>query len=361
MNIGVKGSMRIFEDNIYFDPLTAMPNFFSFIESDVKSMFGEQGSVLIFDMVKFIEINEVYGREIGDMFLKSFADALRSILMDYKGAAMFRTHGDEFTVIIQNMCGEDSEDLAQYIKSEFKRRMIKQGFANADLHTLAISYAQSVSSVNEFYKMMFNESFKKLKSRNKKFCDEKLVESIIGNFTNRIQETLSLLKDTYSMAMTDDVSTLPNQRAAKIFLKDLLKEESKEATEFSILFIDGDNLKRYNHISYETGNEMIKSLSQIIAGSIRKNDRIFRWLSGDEFLVVLDKISHEDGESLAERIRTAVEDQSRKWLYPITISIGMASYPEDGCCIQELINKAEKANAIAKRSGKNRVVRWMVS
>jgi diguanylate cyclase (GGDEF)-like protein len=352
--------MRVSENNLYFDPLTAMPNFFRFIESDVKSIFGTKGSVLIFDMVKFFQINETYGRETGDLFLKSFANILRSGLKGYKSASMFRTHGDEFTIIVQYINGEEAEELAQKIQNEFKEMMTDKGYANADVHTLVLNYSHNINSINEFYNMMFNESFNKQKD-GRKFCEERMGESIIGNFTNRIQETLELLEDAYNLAMTDDVSTLPNQRAAKIFLKDLMKSDAESPREFSILFIDGDNLKRYNQISYETGNEMIKALSQVIGSSLRKDDRVFRWLSGDEFLVILDKISHEDGERLAERIRISVEEQTRKWMYPITVSIGMASYPEDGSSIQELINKAEKANSMAKSSGKNKVVRWRVS
>lgn len=352
--------MRVYENNIYFDPLTAMPNFFKFIESDAGSMFGERGSVIVFDMVKFIEINNTYGRDTGDSFLKSFAYNLRSLSNDYKDVLMFRTHGDEFTLIIKNMCEEEAEELAFHIRTEFQSIMRQLGFENADVHTLVISYSESIKSINQFYRMMFSKPFKNIKGRGEKFSEDRMVEGIIGNFTNRIQETLALLRDAYSLALTDDISTLPNQRAAKLYLKDLIKDN--EAVEgFSILFIDGDNLKRYNQISYETGNEMIRALSQVISGSLRKDDRIFRWLSGDEFLVVLDKVNYEDGIKLAERIRASVEEQTRKWLYPITVSIGMASYPEDGLCIQELINRAERANILAKNSGKNKVVRWMAS
>jgi diguanylate cyclase (GGDEF)-like protein len=353
--------MRVFENNIYFDPLTAMPNFFKFIESDVKSMFAGEGSIIIFDMVKFVEINECYGRDTGDLFLKSFAFNLRNILKDYNNVFMFRTHGDEFTVILPNMSYNKAKEISLFIRSEFRRIMKELGFINADVHTLVLNYSNNISSINEFYKIMFTESFKNSQQSNKKYSEERLIDSITGNFTNRIQETLSLLNDAYNLALTDDVSTLPNQRAAKIYLKDLMKDSGEIQHEFSLLFIDGDNLRKYNQISYETGNDMIKALSQALSSSLRKNDRIFRWLSGDEFLVVLDKVDYRDGAKLAERIRVTVEEQTKNWLYPITVSIGMASYPEDGENIQELVNKAEKANSIAKNSGKNKVVRWIAS
>jgi diguanylate cyclase (GGDEF)-like protein len=127
---------------------------------------------------------------------------------------------------------------------------------------------------------------------------------------------------------------------------------------FSLLFIDGDDLKRYNKVSYETGNDMIKRLSGIIVETLRNEDKIFRWLSGDEFLIVLKETNEVKAIRIAERIRQAVEEQTKTWIYPVTISIGISSYPKDGCCITELIDKAEKANGFAKDAGKNRVFTW---
>jgi diguanylate cyclase (GGDEF)-like protein len=206
--------------------------------------------------------------------------------------------------------------------------------------------------------MLFKRSIEEWKLGHKRFSEERLIENIVGNFTNRIQETLSLLNDAYSLALTDDISCLPNQRAAKMYLKSLIKDKEEMEKEFSILFIDGDNLKRYNTISYTKGNEMIKGLSSVIASSLRKKDKIFRWLTGDEFLVILDDVSSEDALRLADRIRSEVEDETKYWLYPITVSIGAASYPADGSNIEVILSKAEKSNIYAKNTGKNKVVKW---
>ncbi|MFL0269529.1 diguanylate cyclase domain-containing protein [Candidatus Clostridium radicumherbarum] len=344
--------------NIYEDPLTGLSNFFRFIETDANIMFSGNGSVIIFDMVSFEKVNSQYGRDIGDLFLINFSKILRNMLIGFEGALKFRTHGDEFTVILPNFTENEAEELAQIIREQYSNTMRDLNFQEADVHILVLKYSNNINSINEFYQMMFFKSFKEIEESNIKYYERKIVGNIVGNFSNRIKETLSLLNDAYSLALTDDISELPNQRAAKIYLKNLFLECSKSRRKFSILFIDGDNLKRYNQISYSAGNEMIKSLSAVIAESLRKNDRIFRWLTGDEFLVILEDVDCEDEEKLAERVRRTVEERTVNWTYPITVSIGVASFPKDGNSIDEVLSKAEKSIIIAKSTGKNKVIRW---
>lgn len=346
------------ENNIYQDPLTGLPNFFKFIETDVRLLFAGAGAVMVFDLAKFNEINELYSREVGDLFLIGFSKSLSSVLESFMQALFFRTHGDEFTVILPGLSIVKAEELSEEIKSHYKNSMEMMGFNNAEVHTLIFDYSDDITTIDQFYRTMFLKSFGEFKNKDSRFSEQPLVERIVSNFTNRIKETLTLLNDAYSLALTDDISTLPNQRAAKIYLKSLVKKSSEPVRKFSLLFIDGDNLKRYNQINYSAGNDMIKALSRVISCSLRKNDRIFRWLSGDEFLVVLEDVDNEAEERLAERVRSAVEEQTRDWSYPITVSIGVASFPEDGKGIEEILDKAEKANVIAKASGKNRVVQW---
>ena len=124
---------------------------------------------------------------------------------------------------------------------------------------------------------------------------------------------------------------------------------------FSILFIDGDNLKQYNTLSYQRGNLMIRDLGRLIADQLRRGDFLARWFSGDEFLVILPRADRAEALRVGERLRSKVEKTTRKWPFPITISVGVATYPIDGSTMEELLVKAEKANALAKKEGKNKV------
>lgn len=348
-----------YNNNIYIDPLTGLPNFFQFIESDTKTIFDNYGSVIIFDIIDFTSVNNTYGRDIGDSCLKNLANIINSLLLNYETAFLFRTGGDEFTIILPKVNPSDTKDFIEQVRNNYKNIMAEQQVVNTDFNALLSCYNNTINSAKEFYQMIFKYSLEDSKDTSNIFENDKWIGDIIENFTKRIQETLSLFNNAYNLALTDDISGLPNQRAARIYLKHLADEQASCRNCFSLLFIDGDNLKRYNKISYERGNEMIKGLAQIIASSLRKNDNVFRWLSGDEFLVILDNVDAQDTFRLAERIRQSVEVQTQSWPYPITISIGVAYYPDEDLDIDEIIRKAEKANAFAKISGKNKVVEWI--
>lgn len=350
--------MIVFENDIYHDPLTGLPNFFKFIECDVESTFCTRGSFLIFDIIGFEAVNKAHGYSVGDLYLKTLSNTIRPNLLSHSRASVFRTDGDEFTVILPEVAYADADQLASRIRAAFVDALANEGLSHADVRALTLTYSDKIKTISQFYQIVLNHTVKNVKNCNESTVRERWLEHMIESFTRRIKDTLAIYNDAYSLAHTDDVSGLANHRAANRYLMNLVEKSKMNHEKFSLLFIDGDNLKRYNIVSYEHGNKMINQLSNIIAGSIRKDDKVFRWLSGDEFLVVLENVSHMDALMLAERVRTEVEIQTRDWMYPVTISIGVANFPRDGSDIKEVIAKAEKANSCAKNLGKNRIIQW---
>lgn len=349
---------KVFKNGIYLDPLTRLPNFFKFIECDAPGLFQKKGSIIILDLANFIGFNREYGRDAGDLCLISLSDSIQKVLMSCEEASVFRTDGDEFTIVLPNVTKSEAENFVSLIQKAFENDMSKQGLSHIDMHILVIDYLNEIASITEYYQKLFTYSINDRINSADKFSEGQWQSHIIGSFTRRIKDTLAFFNEAYNLALTDDISELPNHRSARLYLDDLVSEVESRKLEFSILFIDGDNLKRYNNISYQAGNKMIKDLSLIISNSIRNDDKIFRWLSGDEFLVILNKVNHKDAFKLAERIRSEVEKQTSSWIYPITVSIGVSCYPGDDNDIEDLIIKAENANSLAKSQGKNVVVRW---
>lgn len=346
------------ENSVYVDPLTGLPNFLKFIDSDFSEVFSSKGIIMIFDIVGMVHINEQYGRKIGDLCLKSLSSSISYVLSSLKTFYTFRTGGDEFIAVLPELALNEIGDIPFIINEKHKEFMEENGIHSHDVHTLVQCYDTKIDSIESFYELLLKDSDKKLNDKHGKFSKDRLLRHILSNVTSRIRETVSSYNDAYHLALTDDISGLPNQRAGKLYLSNLVNEYKIYSTGFSVLFIDGDNLKRYNKISYGAGNDMIKRLSQILVSSVRSGDKVYRWLSGDEFLVILENTSGANTLRLAERVRSAVEEQSKEWIYPITISIGIANYPEDGCNIDNIIDKAEKANGYAKTTGKNKVVKW---
>jgi diguanylate cyclase (GGDEF)-like protein len=173
----------------------------------------------------------------------------------------------------------------------------------------------------------------------------------------RLLSFANRLDATHQIAYLDPVTQLPNSIAAERELKRAILESQRAMQEFSILFIDGDNLRFYNDISYSAGDNMLKRLSELLSNHLRPGDFIARWRVGDEFLVLLPGANRNDAFTVAERIRSEVESRSKGWEIPITISIGVAQY-RPGESLEALEERADQALYIAKQQGRNQVMRW---
>ncbi|WP_392485922.1 diguanylate cyclase domain-containing protein [Haloimpatiens sp. FM7315] len=348
---------EVLRRDIFTDCLTGLPNLFEFIKSDTDKIFGDKGSIIIVDIMNFLAVNINYGEAMGDLCLRLMGKLIREIISEYSDVTAYRTDGDEFTIILPGCGIGKAKEACVEISTKYKRIMNENGFTDMDVHLLKLEYNEKINNIGDFYKIVFDYILIEARNSCEKFSSKDWGHHIISSFTNRIKETLGFFDGAYNLALTDDVSGLPNSRAAKIYLNSLLDIEDEENKNFSVLFIDGDNLKKYNNEGYSSGNEMIKKLSKVIKNSASENNRVYRWLSGDEFLVVLNRAGDKEVLEIAERIRKKVEEESKKWMYSITVSIGVATYPKDGNTINKLVEKAEKANSMAKDSGKNKVIK----
>jgi diguanylate cyclase (GGDEF)-like protein len=165
-----------------------------------------------------------------------------------------------------------------------------------------------------------------------------------------------MLNVTFRMAYTDPVGNLPNLIATQRKLDLTLAEASAAQRQFSLFLIDGDDLKRYNKISYAVGDKLIAQLSAALKAAVRPGDFVGRWRFGDEFIILLPDTSVDQAMQRGEAVRFAVWEASRDWLFPTSVSIGVVHYPHHGNTLSELMEKAELALAGAKAAGKNRTV-----
>ena len=125
--------------------------------------------------------------------------------------------------------------------------------------------------------------------------------------------------------------------------------------------IDSDNLKQINDKhGHESGNRLLQHLVRCIREQLRGSDVMARF-GGDEFILLLPETGSKGALEMAERIRRAVEISRfdvRSGDTNITVSLGVASYPEDGGNLDVILDKADKAMYRAKQHGRNRVVAY---
>lgn len=149
------------------------------------------------------------------------------------------------------------------------------------------------------------------------------------------------------LATHDDLTGLFNHRYFQDRLKSELERAQRYPERFSILFIDLDNFKTYNDTNgHLEGDRLLHELSALFMESFRKTDVVARY-GGDEFVVILPETPKEQTRQIAAKLHERVvrhpfnkcESMPHQC---ITISIGMASFPEDGTSADTLLHHADQ-------------------
>jgi diguanylate cyclase (GGDEF)-like protein len=164
----------------------------------------------------------------------------------------------------------------------------------------------------------------------------------------------------------DDLTGLLSSRS---FFSELRREAGRAKAEnrpFCVLMMDGDNFKRVNDTyGHLTGSKTIEEIGFTIMTNLRSGDAAARF-GGDEFAAFLLDAELPQALVAAERIRAGIESYDfsvvkqgiRSGSHHITVSVGVASFPEDSSDPIELVEMADSALYRAKRSGRNRVAAY---
>lgn len=163
----------------------------------------------------------------------------------------------------------------------------------------------------------------------------------------------------------DDLTGLLSSRS---FFSELRREAGRAKAEnrpFCVLMMDGDNFKAVNDtFGHLTGSKTIEEIGFSIMTNLRSGDAAARF-GGDEFAAFLLDAELAQGIVAAERIRQTVENypfsivsKGSKETHRITVSIGVASFPDDSSDPIELVEMADSALYRAKREGRNRVAAY---
>ncbi|WP_341547085.1 GGDEF domain-containing protein [Desulfitobacterium sp. THU1] len=148
----------------------------------------------------------------------------------------------------------------------------------------------------------------------------------------------------------DDLTGLLNRKALDLDSSELSDEN------FSILFIDVDNFRAFNNqYGHKFGDNVLHEVCNVVRYTIRCGDKAYRY-GGEEIVVLLKDCEKKNALQIAEKIRCQVNNLDNDPYPPITVSLGVASCPEDGGTIQEVLEKSDHALLLAKNLGKNRTL-----
>lgn len=176
---------------------------------------------------------------------------------------------------------------------------------------------------------------------------------LVHQLKDRLAGLVSRLADA---ARTDPLTGLHNRRG----FEELIAPETERARRYesplTVLVGDLDHFKRLNdRCGHQAGDGALERIGRLLDDGKRQIDTAAR-TGGEEFALILPETDPREAYLIAERLRAAVQTEFADSLVPLTISFGLAAYPDHGEVSEELVAAADRALYAAKELGRNRSV-----
>ncbi len=195
------------------------------------------------------------------------------------------------------------------------------------------------------------------------FTPERLAQA--AHFATGLSEHLTRAARLESLVYVDRTTGAFNVNHFQHALVGELARAKRDAKSMALLLADIDDFKSFNTAyGYEAGNEVLAAVARTLQGGVRPFDSVARW-GGEEFAVILSApVGREEAENVAQRLRLQVETQKvtvtgldgARTPVQVTVSMGVALFPDDAADSTFLWRAANRALLVAKRPPKNRVV-----
>lgn len=185
-------------------------------------------------------------------------------------------------------------------------------------------------------------------------------------FHGLYKELSHMLDHTRAMSRTDSLTGLPNRVAFNDVAQHRIAEAEKKQQHLSFIYIDLDNFKFVNDkYGHDVGDNLLRAFAHKMLNLLARHQSAEVWmemfrLSGDEFSILLQGLEHPDIEGFSRKILLLFDSGFHfdQGTFPVTASLGIATYPEDGHTVTQLISNADLAMYQAKYEGKNRYARY---
>jgi diguanylate cyclase (GGDEF)-like protein len=186
--------------------------------------------------------------------------------------------------------------------------------------------------------------------------NRRLMESLAQKNT-QLEKANRILKD---LACRDGLTRLYNHRYFQDVINNEIFRAQRNGEVFSLLFMDLDHFKHYNDThGHLEGDRLLRKIGEILLKAVRRTDIVARY-GGEEFVVMLPATPKKNAAVMGEKLRRYIETypfpgRESQPLKKVTISVGIATFPEDGAQRPELVERADGAMYRAKKLGRNAV------
>ncbi|HEY7876540.1 MAG TPA: diguanylate cyclase [Actinomycetota bacterium] len=172
-------------------------------------------------------------------------------------------------------------------------------------------------------------------------------------------ENVLLHEETTRLSLTDGLTGVWNRRYFQMQFRQVLATATRFTRPFSLLMLDLDHFKDVNDTyGHQRGDEVLVEFSQRVSEALREVDTFARY-GGEEFICLLSETDMDGAKTTAEKIVRAIRStpfgERSGGALRLTVSIGIASYPEHGDSFGELVDAADRALYRAKQEGRDRV------
>jgi diguanylate cyclase (GGDEF)-like protein len=164
----------------------------------------------------------------------------------------------------------------------------------------------------------------------------------------------------YKLATIDGLTELYNHRYFQETLTNQVEIAKRYKQVFSLIMIDIDYFKKFNdNYGHQAGDAVLKQVARLLKKNSRTTDFVCRY-GGEELCIILPNTTAEEALFNAKRINKAVEDMevelNNSVKGKVTISVGVATFPDNALTPEDLIKHADKGLYYAKENGRNQVV-----
>lgn len=188
--------------------------------------------------------------------------------------------------------------------------------------------------------------------------------TVVSRQISLLIENAELLDKTKLLSLTDGLTDLYNRRHFQEVIKTEIEKAKKNNWKLSLAMSDLDYFKNYNDTNgHLAGDKALRQVANLLKEGTKGSDTVARY-GGEEFVIIFPNTTKENSLKICQKLKENIKDfkfpdEEKQPNNDFTISIGLATFPDDATLPEELIGKADAALYQAKESGRDRVCGYL--